>query len=86
MNAPVISSRNDIDPFFDLERILSTRLNPVQPDQEFVRRLERRLVTTPSTVVEPQGGTFSWLLLLFGLVSGALLVWGAVSLLRRWRH
>lgn len=59
-----------------VEQRLSSMLNPINPDPEFVHRLQRRLFTPPSVVVAPHSRPF-WLALILaaGLTLGVLFYW-----------
>ncbi len=66
----------DENPLGVIEQRLSNFLNPIKPDQEFVDRLQKRLVTPPLVTVETRSRPF-WLVLILsaGLVCGVLLYW-----------
>ncbi len=58
------------------EQRLSSVLNPINPNPEFVHRLQRRLVTPPLVAIESHSRPF-WLVLILaaGLVLGVLFYW-----------
>lgn len=62
-----------------LENKLSSLLEPVTPDPEFVESLRMKLTRTPAVLVETSRRQLSLLAVGVGLFAGALLVW----LLRR---
>jgi hypothetical protein len=66
----------------ELERKLINSLSPVQPDPQFVTRLQTRLSTPATVVLEDPVRTGAFLIIAGGLFAGALLVW----LLQRLRH
>ncbi|MEN4040997.1 MAG: hypothetical protein ROW52_10445 [Anaerolineaceae bacterium] len=59
----------------ELERQLALSLNPVQPDPRFVQRLQVRLSTPATVVLENQTRSWAWLIVTAGLFVSALLVW-----------
>jgi len=58
-----------------LEQRLSVSLNPVQPDPQFVQRLQVRLATPATVVLENPTRTWAFLIVTIGLFISALLVW-----------
>jgi hypothetical protein len=63
---------SDLD---ELERQLGVILNPVQPDPQFVERLQVRLATPATVVMEDPVRSSAFLIITAGLFVGALLVW-----------
>jgi hypothetical protein len=63
---------SDLD---ELERQLQIILNPVQPDPQFVERLQVRLATPATVVLEDPARSSAFLIITVGLFMGALLVW-----------
>jgi hypothetical protein len=59
----------------ELERKLEFSLYPVQPDPQFVHRLQTRLATPATVVLEDPVRTGAFLIIAAGLFIGALLVW-----------
>jgi hypothetical protein len=60
---------------------LGFRLDRVTPNPEFIYRLRRRLITQPTVILEQKHGAIAMLLVGFGLLAGALILW----FLRRFR-
>ena len=67
--------------FFSLEQDLKRSLRPVQPNPEFVHRLQTRLTDPGHTIIEPHSRRMGFIIFLFGLSFGVLILW----LLRRLR-
>jgi hypothetical protein len=67
--------------FFSLEQELQRSLRPVQPNPEFVHRLQTRLADPSPTLMEPDTRRVGLIVFLFGLSLGALILW----LLRQFR-
>lgn len=58
-----------------LERQLALSLNPVQPDPQFVQRLQIKLTTPATVVLENPTRIWAFLIVTAGLFVSALLVW-----------
>ncbi len=61
--------------FWGLEEKLSSLLEPVNPDPEFVDALRLKLVQAPSVILETGRKKVLWMVAAAGMVTGALLVW-----------
>ena len=70
-----------------IEGQLVDSFQPVIPDPEFIRRLHHRLVDSPSTIVEPKFDSGDLFIILFGILTGFLILLAAKrfvnALLRR---
>jgi hypothetical protein len=60
---------------FSLEQELMRSLRPVQPNPEFVTRLQTRLIDPRPTVIEPDSRRIGFIIVLFGLSVGAIVIW-----------
>ena len=58
-----------------LEEKLSSLLEPVNPDPEFVDALRLKLVQAPTVILETGRKKVLWMVAAAGMVTGALLVW-----------
>lgn len=61
--------------FWGLEEKLSSLLEPVTPDPEFVESLKMKLTHTPAVLIESGRRRLGLLAVGFGLFAGALFVW-----------
>ena len=68
----------------DLEFALLSSLNQVEPDPEFVNRLQRRFEQAPSTVIEHRSFWAAYIIVATGLFLGTFMIW-LVQYLVRWR-
>jgi hypothetical protein len=59
----------------ELEKKLQISLGPVQPDPQFITRLQTRLSTPATVVLEDPVRSGAFLIIAMGLFLGALLVW-----------
>jgi hypothetical protein len=75
MKKRIRSERPGPEELNELERQLDVSLNPVQPDPQFVQRLQVRLSTPATVVLENPTRTGAFLIVASGLFVGALLVW-----------
>lgn len=65
----------------NLEGVLQSSFHPVNPNQEFVSKLRRRLVEPPRTVLEKRNGILGLLVVGAGLLTGAvILIFGKRSI------
>ena len=71
------------DPLLEIEKQLSQRLNPVQPDPEFVRHVHFKLINPPNVILESRvdlSGIISGFVI---LASGLLILW-IINRIRGW--
>jgi len=61
--------------FWGLEEKLSTLIEPVTPDPEFVDALRLKLTQAPTVILESGKKKVLWIAAAAGMVTGALLVW-----------
>ena len=59
----------------DLERSLENALSPVKPNPDFVHNLQSRLSSTPVIFLENRSAQKAYVMVAFGLFSGALIFW-----------
>ena len=67
-------SEQAVNHYDEVEGQLQESFRPVIPDPEFVRRLYRRLTTTPAMVVERRSDAAMLLVIAFGVLMGAVLL------------
>ncbi len=73
MRASTVNSAEIVD---KLERQLMDSLKPVQPRAEFVNRLQTRLTTPQTTVLERrESAAFGLLLVAVSLLTGVFFIW-----------
>ena len=72
----------EMDAFSLLEKDLRMILAPVQPNPEFVQKLEHRLTRTDKVALEEDRGMSGWLIAVLGIAAGVLLI-GLVRLILR---
>ena len=87
MITKTISKEQSNEEINEIEGQLVESFKPVIPDPEFIRRLHHRLVDSPTTVVEPKFDSGDLLIILFGILTGFLILLAAKrfvnALLRR---
>jgi hypothetical protein len=59
----------------EIEQRLNSSLRPIQPAPEFIDKLYSRLTTGPGISIETRPRQYGFLVLVFGFVSGILLLW-----------
>ena len=64
----------DENTYLKIEEELGYRLNPVQPDPEFVRRLQHRLTHPPQIQVEDRSSQFLYISLFGGFLAGIIIL------------
>jgi hypothetical protein len=69
------SDRPDPGELDELERQLELSLSPVQPDPQFVYRLQVRLSKPATVVLDNPSRTGAFLIVAGGLFVGAMLIW-----------
>jgi hypothetical protein len=58
-----------------IETELQRSLRPVRPNPDFVHRLQSRLVSPSTTLVEPPSNSLALLIVGFGLLVGLFILW-----------
>ncbi len=67
--------QTQVDPLLEIEEQLSHRLNPVQPDPEFIRRVHYQLINPPGVLLENRADLSRIIPVLVILSSGFLILW-----------
>jgi hypothetical protein len=75
--------QTEVDPLLEIEERLSHKLNPVQPDPEFVRRVRYKLTNPPSVLLENRANISGIISILVILASG-LLILLIINRIREW--
>ncbi len=63
------------DKFDYLENVLYQNLRPIYPNQDFINRLEERLLRQKTMIVEKRDEGYALVAIGIGLFVGALLIW-----------
>ena len=75
--------QTEVDPLLEFEERLSHKLNPVQPDPEFVRRVHYKLTNPPSVILENRANISGIISILIILASGLFILW-IINRIREW--
>lgn len=59
----------------DLENVLQSLLPVIMPSQEFVAKLQNRLQNPPAVILEKRNNQKAMLALVFGLMSGLIILY-----------